>query len=369
MTTAARLLISMGIIGATLVGEDVQSINKLKSVFSRNKNADVTQVSQVAGALRTVEGLLQAISTNIDGFARKNWSGEMDISFLMAYRIFTKNAAEFLGWMQVLSNAVQTGYAAWDKAQTTIDSGRGSQRSQDRAAQSQGLASQKLESAIANMTGPGIEAVIANLKASAIICVKIMSHLEFSTANIDALRKNQSNVQTKSGTLSAAMNTFAQSIQNICNTSGIEYDDSKIKNQSETIALLIDLLGLVERYFQAGAQLDQNEAQQYINRCALSNNQAEGQGYNMQGAYPQQAAQSYDGYNSAGMYPNQGYGGGDQYGQPNYYDGGNQYGQPNYYDGGDNGMYDNAAQGGAQYGQNGRRSMMPAQAIRQQGRR
>ncbi|MDR1236312.1 MAG: hypothetical protein LBJ96_04875 [Holosporaceae bacterium] len=223
------------------------------------KSEEVSSLDKIASVSGALGKLLASLSTSTDSFTQKSWSGENDVSTLLALRIFCKNSSEFLCWFERVCSSFKSNFEKLQKAQKDLDSANSYTRKVEtktkKVDEAENKVSEIKDALCKNVEvafGNPLKIVAANAKSSATILMLSIRQLDFSLANIDTTRKNCTNLKKKVDETSAALKGFESAIQGIKSAGGdeIEVNDEAVKKLDEDVNTILDVISAFCEHFQ-----------------------------------------------------------------------------------------------------------------------
>jgi hypothetical protein len=117
--------------------------------------------------------------------------------------------------------------------------------------------------------GNSLKIVAANAKSSATILMLSIKQLDFSPANIDATRKNCTNLKKKVDEASVAIKSFEDAMRGIKSAGGdgIEIQDDAVKKLREDVNTILDVILAFCEHFQK--ETSDSVTDELLNRSSL----------------------------------------------------------------------------------------------------
>lgn len=243
----------------------------------RKNNADTTVLDQTAIEIKTLANAFNSASSSSAKYVTTKFLTEdYDHTFLVSYGQFTESAGKLLSLLAAVIEKIKAEYATLLGAQNRAErSSRESTIAKNEA---------KIETNKANMIkclnlliGNGIFALIADVKCDAIILLKtILSLEEVSRANVDATKKQLSNLYTRMNRLQSSIQAdpSLQSLLTSCaELAEMEVDlsfDEAISELINTIILIYKVVDFANQHI-TGTQINNMSIENSINEISQDN--------------------------------------------------------------------------------------------------
>jgi hypothetical protein len=240
--------------------------------WSKKKDTNVQTLSEDANAFSSISRQAAAISTSVDGFTQKNYSAENDISHLLPFRALTKNVSELFNWIFILIKDVKSNFDKFNSAQSAKEKAK-SEKSTEKAENDLSNVKEKIIRTSNLLFGNGVASMVANVKTSASVFLQVIKVIEFSTANVDSLRKSMAPLSKQCDTVAVAMRSFTKVFENIKEADGEDFEGieaASIEKLAKDINDIADIMVGIDTYFQKEG-LQENVIDDLLAKCSLSN--------------------------------------------------------------------------------------------------